>query len=157
MNRRTFIHAAGATGLSLTSRFGFGATDPAVAVLLNLLEDSPRELIPRELVRLIRGGLRYADLLSALALAAVRNVQPYPDVGYKYHSVMMLRYIHSTTQNLSSSEKWLPIAWATDYFKDTQAQERDNDGWRLPTRGAALVGSARAARQGLIPAVGNLD
>jgi len=51
MNRRTFIHAAGAAGLSLTSRFGFGATDRAVAVLVNLLEDSPRELIPRELVK----------------------------------------------------------------------------------------------------------
>jgi len=123
MNRRTFIYAAGATGLSLTSGFGLGATDSAVAVLLNLLEDSPRERIPRELVRLIRGGLRYGDLLSALALAAVRNVQPYPDVGYKYHSVMMLRSIHLTTQHLSSSDKWLPIAWATDYFKETQAQE----------------------------------
>ena len=64
MNRRTFIYAAGATGLSLTSGFGLGATDSAVAVLLNLLEDSPRERIPRELVRLIRGGLRYGDLLS---------------------------------------------------------------------------------------------
>jgi hypothetical protein len=130
MDRRTFIHAAGVAGLSLTSRFGFGATDPAVAVLIKLLEDSPRELIPRELVRLIRGGLRYEDLLSALALAAVRNVQPYPDVGYKYHSVMMLRSIHLTTQHLQSSDKWLPIAWATNYFKETQAQERDTDGWR---------------------------
>ena len=125
MNRRTFIHAAGATGLSLTGRFGFGATPRAVAVLLKLLEDSPRERIPRELVRMIRTGLRYEDLLAALALAAVRNVQPYPDVGFKYHSVMMLRSIHLTTQHLSSSDKWLPIAWAIDYFKDTQAQERD--------------------------------
>ena len=157
MNRRTFIHAAGATGLSLTSGFGFGATDPAVAVLLNLLEDSPRELIPRELVRLIRGGLRYGDLLSALALAAVRNVQPYPDVGYKYHSVMMLRSIHLTTQHLSSSDKWLPIAWATDYFKETQAQERDTDGWRMPTRAAAPVGSAQAARQAVIVGLDKWD
>src|SRR5579859_6082644 len=53
MNRRTFIHAASATGVSLTSRFGFGATDRAVAVLVNLLENSPRDLIPRALVRLI--------------------------------------------------------------------------------------------------------
>jgi hypothetical protein len=157
MNRRTFIHAAGATGLSLSGRFGFGATDPGVAVLLNLLEDSPRELIPRELVRLIRGGLRYGDLLAALALAAVRNVQPYPDVGYKYHSVMMLRSIHLTTQHLSSSDKWLPIAWATDYFKDAQAQERDTDGWRMPTRAAAPVGSAQAARQAVIVALDNWD
>jgi len=45
---------------------------------------------------------------------------------------MMLRSIHLTTQRLSSSDKWLPIAWATDYFKETQAQERDTDGWRMP-------------------------
>ena len=37
-----------------------------------------------------------------------------------------------TTQHLSSSDKWLPIAWATDYFKETQAQERDTDGWGMP-------------------------
>jgi len=157
MNRRTFIHAAGATGLSLTSRFGFGTTDPAAAALLNLLEDSPRERIPRELVRLIRRGLRYEDLLSALALAAVRNVQPYPDVGYKYHSVMVLRPVHLTTQHLSSADKWLPIAWATDYFKETQAQERNTDGWRMPTRAAAPVGSAQAARQAVIVALDNWD
>ena len=126
-------------------------------MLLNLLEDSPRERIPRELVRMIRTGLRYEDLLAALALAAVRNVQPYPDVGFKYHSVMMLRSIHLTTQHLSSSDKWLPIAWATDYFKDAQAQERDTDGWRLPRRAAVRLGSARAARQALIAALDNWD
>jgi hypothetical protein len=158
MNRRTFIHAAGASGLGLTGGFGFGATDPAIGELLNnLLEDSPRELIPRELVRLIRGGLRYGDLLSALALAAARNVQPYPEVGYKYHSIMMLRSIHLTTQHLSSSDKWLPIAWAADYFKETQAEQRDMDGWRMPTRAAAPVGSAQAARQAVIVALDTWD
>ena len=157
MNRRTFIHAAGAAGLSLTSRLGVGATDSAVAGLLQLLEDSPRELIPHELVRLIRGGLRYEDLLSALALAAVRNVQPYPDVGYKYHSVMVLRSIHLTTQHLSSSDKWLPIAWAADYFKETQAEERGIDGWRMPPRSAASAGSAQAARRAMIRALDNWD
>ena len=157
MNRRTFIHAAGATGLSLTSPVGFGATDRAVGGLVNLLEDSPRELIPRELVRLIRKDLRYEDLLAALTLAAVRNVQPYPKVGYKYHSVMMLRAVHSTTQHLSSADKWLPIAWAADYFKQTQAEERDADGWRMPARAAASPGSAEAARHALSVALDHWD
>jgi len=157
MHRRAFIHAAGATGFGLTSRFGFGATDRSVAALVNLLENLPRERIPSELVRMIRMGLRYEDLLAALALAAVRNVQPYPYVGFKYHSVMMLRAIHSTTQHLSSSDKWLPIAWATDYFKETQAQQRDTDAWRLPARIAAPVGSAEAARHALIAALDNWD
>jgi hypothetical protein len=157
MNRRTFIHAAGATGLRLTGGLGFGATDSAVPVLLDLLENSPRELIPRELARLIRGGLRHEDLLTALALAAVCNVQPYPDVGYKYHSVMMLRSIHLTTQHLSSADRWLPIAWAADYFKDSQAQERDTDGWRMPTRSADSAISAQAARQAVIAALDHWD
>jgi hypothetical protein len=78
-------------------------------------------------------------------------------VGFKYHSVMMLRSIHLTTQHLSSSDKWLPIVWATDYFKDTQAQERDTDGWRLPTRAAAPVGSVQAARHAVISALDNWD
>jgi hypothetical protein len=154
MNRRTFIQAA---GLGLTGRFGFTETDRPVAVLLKLLEDSPRERIPRELARMIRSGLRYEDLLAALSLAAVRNVQPYPDVGFKYHSVMVLRSIHSTTQHLSSADKWLPIVWATDYFKDTQAQERATGGWRLPTRLAAPVGNPQAARRALVTALDNWD
>src|ERR1700756_4201589 len=133
MNRRTFIQGAATTVSSLTTRVGIGGTDRSVEGLLNWLEESPREHIPRDLVRMSRTGLRYEDLLAALSLAAVRNVQPYPDVGYKYHSVMVLRSIHLATQHLAAAERWFPIVWAADYFKDTQAQERAAGGWRLPT------------------------
>ena len=131
MNRRTFIQAAAGTVSGLTNRFGFTETYRPVAVLLKWLEDSQRERIPREAVGMIRTGLRYEDLLAALSLAAVRNVQPYPDVGYKYHSVMVLRSIHMTTQHLSVPDKWFPIVWAADYFKDAQAQEQQR---ALPQR-----------------------
>src|SRR6266850_6392815 len=157
MKRRTFIHAAGATGLGLTGRFGFSATDRPAAALLKLLEDSPRERIPRELARMIHAGLRYGDLLAALSLAAVRNVQPYPDVGYKYHSVMVLRSIHLTTQHLSSADKWLPIIWAADYFKHTQSQERAAGGWRLPMKRVAPGDNPQAARRELATALDNWD
>src|SRR6266850_5769437 len=130
MNRRTFIQAA---GLGFTRHLGLTERGQPIAVLLKLLEDSPRERIARELVRMIRAGLRYEDLLAALSLAAVRNVQPYPDVGFKYHSVMVLRSIHLTTQHLSSADKWFPIVWAADYFKDSQAQEQATSAWRLTT------------------------
>src|SRR5260370_12010221 len=68
---------------------------------------------------------------------------------------MVLRPVHLTTQHLSYADKWLPIAWATDYFKETQAQDRNTDGWRMPTRAAAPVGSAQAARQAVIGALDN--
>jgi hypothetical protein len=157
MNRRMFIHAAGATGLGLTGRLGFTETDRPVTVLLDLLENSPRERIPRELGGMIRNGLRYEDLLAALSLAAVRNVQPYPDVGYKYHSVMVLWSIHLTTQHLSSADKWLPVVWATDNFKRAQGAERDSGGWRLPARPAASIGSEESARRALVAALDSWD
>jgi hypothetical protein len=144
VNRRTFIHATGATSLGLTGGLALAASDQ-VGPLLKLLEDSTRDRVPRELVRQIRTGARYEDVLAALCLATVRNVQPYPDVGFKYHSFMMLRSVHSTTQHLPAAERWLPLIWAADYFKDTQAQERAQGGWRQPAKSPAPGGDARRA------------
>ena len=157
MNRRTFIQAAATTISSLTARADIGRTDRSVEGLLKWLEESPREHIPRDVVRMIRTGLRYEDLLAALCVAAVRNVQPYPDVGYKYHSVMVLRSIRLATEQLPAADRWLPIAWAADYFKDTQAQERAVSGWRLPPRPTAIAGDREAARRALVTALDDWD
>ena len=157
MDRRQFIHTAGIAGLGLSSRLGLSEPGGSVPMLLKLLEDSPRERLPRELVRLIRGGLRYEDLMAALTLAATRNVQPYPDVGFKYHAVMMLRSVHLTTQHLEADEKWLPVVWAADYFKDTQAKERATSGWHMPTPAASATASSDTARRSLIAALDKWD
>lgn len=157
MNRRTFIQSAGAAGMGMTSALGLGEPGGSVAMLLELLEDSPRERLPRELVRLIHGGLHYEDLLAALSLAATRNVQPYPDVGFKYHSVMMLRSIHLTTQHLAMPDKWLPVIWAVDYFKDTQAQEQASSGWHMPAPVLTKTENGEAARRSLIEALDKWD
>jgi len=157
MNRRKFIQAAVTTVSGLTSRFGISGTDRSVERLLKWLEESRREQVPRDIVRMIRTGLRYEDLLAALCLAAARNVQPYPDVGYKYHSVMVLRSIYLATEQLPPADRWLPIVWAADYFKDTQAQERTASGWRLPTRVGASGGDRETARRALITALDNWD
>ena len=157
MNRRTFIQAAAGTISGLTTRFGLTETDRRVAVLLKWLENAQRERIPREVVRMIRTGLRYEDLLAVLSLAAARNVQPYPEVGYKYHSVMVLRSIHMTTQHLSGADKWYPIVWAADYFKATQAQEQAAGGWRLPTNLAASASNSQATRRALVSALDKWD
>ena len=152
MDRRTFIGVTGATSLGLANRLGFAESEP----LLKLLEDSPRERIPRELATRIRAGTRYEDLLAALTLATVRNVQPYPDVGFKYHVVMMLRSINATALHLPAADKWLPLVWAADYFKDTQAQERAATGWRQSARPQLTAGVADP-RAALIAALDHWD
>jgi hypothetical protein len=155
MNRRTFIQAATSTVSGLAARVGASGTDLSVEGLRKWLEASRREDIPRDVARMIRTGLRYEDLQAALCLAAVRNVQPYPDVGYKYHSVMVLRSIHLATVQLPAADRWLPIVWGADYFKDTQAQERAASGWRLPPGPTGSAGDREAARRALVTALDN--
>jgi len=157
MNRRKFVQTAGAAGLGLTGRLSVADNGGSVAMLLKMLEDSPRERIPGELARMSHAGLRYEDLLAALVLAATRNVQPYPDVGFKYHSVMMLRSVQSTQQHLPPAEMWLPIIWAVDYFKDSQAQEQASSGWHMSKRASAPGANPEAARRSLVAALDRWD
>jgi hypothetical protein len=153
MNRRTFIHAT----LGLTGGLGLAEAGTPVGSLLKMLEDSPREQVPRELVRRIRAGAHYEEVLAALCLATVRNVQPYPDVGFKYHTVMMLRAIDAATEHQPTADQWLPVIWAADYFKESQAEERSSGGWRQPARPALPTGDAQSVRRSLTSALDRWD
>jgi hypothetical protein len=157
MDRRTFIRAAGATGMGLSGRLGLAAPTDTVTTLARNLTDWPREQIPAELARMIQTGLRHEELLLALSLAATRNVQPYPVVGFKYHSVMVLRSIRATTQHVPSAEMWLPLIWAADYFKEAQAQEKAQSGWQMSTRAASPETDPQAARRALVSALDRWD
>ncbi len=42
----------------------------------------------------IHAGLSYQDVLAALLLAGVRNVQPRPSVGFKFHAVLVVNSAH---------------------------------------------------------------
>ena len=52
MNRRTFVQTAGATGLGLAGRLGMADTGGSIPTLLKMLEESPRERVRGELVRM---------------------------------------------------------------------------------------------------------
>jgi hypothetical protein len=153
MNRRTFIHAT----LGLTGGLGLAEADTPVGSLLRMLEDSPREHVPRELVRRIRAGAHYEQVLAAVCLANVRNVQPYPDVGFKYHTVMMLRAIDASSEHQPPADRWLPIIWAADYFKECQAEEHSSSGWRQPATPTLPAGDAEAVRRSLTGALDRWD
>jgi hypothetical protein len=156
MNRRTFIHAAGATGVGLGGLCLAAPTD-AITTLAGSLADWPRERVPAELARRVQAGLRHEDLLAALSLAATCSVQPYPVVGFKYHAVMVLRAIHAATQHLSSVESWLPLVWAADYVKDAQAEEKAESGWHMSARSAPAEVDPLAARRALVAALDRWD
>ena len=158
MDRRKFLRATGgAAALSLGSRLGLARTLPEVGALHRLLEDTPRERVAAELAALIRDGLDHRRTLTALAVATSRRVQPFPRVGFKYHTVLALQAVHLAARNLPDEERWLPVFWALDYFKRAQEQERRQSGWTMGPQPDAVAGTAEAARTRLTDALDRWD
>ena len=158
VDRRTFIRATGsAAALSLSAKLSLAQTPPEVRALHRLLEETPHERVAAELATLIRDGLDHRRTLVALAVATSRNVQPFPDVGFKYHTVLALQSVHLTALNLPDEERWLPVFWSLDNFKRTQAEERRESGWTMGSPPEPVAGTVEAARKNLIDALDRWD
>ena len=158
MDRRKFLHAAGSAAvLGLSGRLGLARPLPEVGPLHRLMEETPRERVATELASLVRDGLDHRRTLAALAVATSRRVQPFPHVGFKYHTVLALQSVHLTALNLPGEERWLPVFWALDYFKRAQEQERRASGWTMGPRPKPVAGTPEAARRRLVDALDRWD
>jgi len=133
-------------------RFGIG-----IEPLVQLLEDSPRDQLLEEVAARIGGGTSYRELLTALMLASVRNVQPRPSVGFKFHAVLVVNSAHLASISSPDEDRWLPIFWALDYFKAQQQQEQRSSGWKMTKVDEAMVPPARKAREAFIHAMQHWD
>ncbi|MGH7138564.1 MAG: hypothetical protein ACREHD_22680, partial [Pirellulales bacterium] len=112
--------------------------------LVRLLEEIPRERLLEEVAGRIRAGTTYKEVLAALLLAGVRNVQPRP-VGFKFHAVLVVNSAHLASISSPEEHRWLPIFWALDYFKDSQAQDVRQGDWTMaPVDEAAVPDGAKA-------------
>ena len=158
VDRRMFLRATGgAAAVSLSGRLGLAQTLPKVGALHRLMEETPHERVAAELAGLIRDGLDHRRTLVALAVATSRRVQPFPHVGFKYHTVLALQSVHVTALNLPGEESWLPVFWALDYFKRAQERERRASGWTMGPEPAPVAGTVEAARKSLIDALDRWD
>ena len=127
MITRRHLLAAGAFAPCMT-----GASVVGDGEIARLLIDSPRDSLLPALVARIRMGLRPAELLGGLTIAACREVSPYPHVGFKYHAVMMLRSVELSVAGMPAERRWLPLLWTADYFKAASAQEDRVRPWSMP-------------------------
>src|SRR5258707_6384039 len=126
LGRLPSVSAAEATIDKKTVRF-----DSDTEKLVRFLEMTPRERLLEEVGHRISKGLSYREVLTALLLAGVRNIQPRP-VGFKFHSALLVNSAHLASVSSPDSDRWLPIFWALDYFKNAQAQEIAQGHWNLP-------------------------
>lgn len=162
VNRRKFLHGtAGGLGLNgiLESLGSVSAEDAKVAgvarfsdevePLVRFLEETPRSRLIEETAVRVRDGLAYRRLLTALLLAGVRNVQPRPSVGFKFHAVLVVNSAHIASLSGSDQDRWLPLFWAIDNFKNSQARDVDEGDWTLPAVDSANIPPAHRATEAL--------
>src|SRR5437667_3317818 len=130
--------------------------NPDIEPLVRFLEDTPRERLLEEVAARIKRGLSYRDLLAALLLAGVRNIQPRP-VGFKFHAVLVVNSAHLASLSSPDADRWLPIFWALDHFKSSQAQDVKEGDWTLRAVDESKVPSAEKAKPAFIEAPENWD
>jgi len=131
--------------------------DPGIEPIVQLIEKTPRDRLLEEVASRIQKGLSYRDLLAALLLAGVRNVQPRPSVGFKFHAVLVVNSAHLASLSSPPEHRWLPIFWALDYYKSAAADDVREGDWTMAPVDEAAVPSSTRARQAFIDAMENWD
>ena len=174
-SRRSFVRTAATSGLlagfadlSFLSHLpGVSAAEtevpselvalrPEIEPIARLIEDTNRDSLLEEMGRRVQKGLSYREVLSALLLAGVRNVEPKP-VGFKFHAVLVVHASHLASIASADKDRWLPIFWALDYFKDSQARNKREGNWRMKPVAESAVPPAHKARGAFIDAMESWD
>ncbi|MGB7343858.1 MAG: hypothetical protein WBD20_06580 [Pirellulaceae bacterium] len=164
--RRAFLKTASAAGIVLSlHELGFLGRLPLVTAaetklpadavrfstdiepLVRLLEETPRDRVIGTFAEKIQSGTSYRDILAALLLAGVRNVQPRPSVGFKFHAVLVVNSAHLASVAAPDSDRWLPIFWALDYFKSSQERDEKEGDWTLAAVDESKLPASQNANQ----------
>lgn len=176
-SRRTFIRtSAGATALAGLGDLGFlGGLNPVsaaeadldpnvvqldsgIAPIVRMIEETPRGRLLEETASRIRNGLSYRELLAGLLLAGVKNVEPRPSVGHKFHTVLVVNSAHLASLSSPADHRWLPIFWALDYYKSAAARDvKERGDWTMSSVDEARVPNATKAPQALVAALDAWD
>ncbi|MGL4550424.1 MAG: hypothetical protein ACRC33_04490, partial [Gemmataceae bacterium] len=129
---------------------------PDAERLVRLIEDTPRAALLEKVADRVRAGTSYQQLLTAVFLAGVRGIQPRP-VGFKFHSVLVIHSAHQASLAASDADRWLPLFWAIDYFKDAQAQNKKQGDWRMAAADEARLPTPEVAKRSFVEAMDGWD
>ncbi len=133
------------------------ALRPEIEPLVKLLEESSRDKVLEAVAGKIKSGTSYRDVLAALLLAGVRNIQPRPSVGFKFHAVLVVNSAHVASISSPDEHRWLPIFWAIDEFKGSQSRDVQEGNWTMSPVDEARVPSADKAKAMFIEAMDQWD
>src|SRR4051794_15683013 len=126
---------------------------PEIEPIVRIVEQTERNRLLEVVAERIRSGTSYQELLAALMLAGVRGIKPRP-VGFQFHAVLVINSAHLATLASSDKDRWLPLFWALDNFKQSQATNKArNAGWMMPALDDAKLPAGAEARQRFVEAM----
>jgi len=152
LNRLSRVSAAEATPDPNIVRL-HSDIEPAV----RLIEETPRDKLLEAVAARIHEGLSYRDVVAALLLAGVRNIQPRPEVGFKFHAVLVVNSAHLASMASPDAHRWLPIFWALDHFKGSQAEDMREGDWVMRPVDESAVPAADKAEAAFCTAMDHWD
>ena len=116
--------------------------------LVRAIEQVPAERALELAVARLKGGTTPRQLLAAIFLAGIRNVNPQPP-GFKLHCVFAVQAAHQLSLDVPTGDRLLPLLWALREFKNSQAEDArhaaagDGDDGRSPRRPRCGPGTNR--------------
>ncbi len=119
---------------------------PEIEPVVRWIEETPRDRIFEVAIQKLESGLSYRDLMAGLFLAGIREIKPRP-VGFKFHAVMVINSAHLLGQVAGDRDRLLPMIWALDNFKNSQAQDVKEGDWTLARVDEARVPSPTQAKK----------
>jgi len=125
--------------------------------VVRFIEDTPRHKLVEQVARQIHDDkLSYDQILTALFLAGVRDIEPRP-VGYKFHAVMVVNSTHLASLAAENKDRWLPLFWALDNFKAAQLRNTKEGGWFMSAVDEGKLPSQTKAKEQFVEAIENWD
>jgi hypothetical protein len=127
-----------------------------MAPLVRLLEETPREKLLEEVASRIKQGTSFQQIVTAVMLAGVRSIQPRP-VGFKFHAVLVVHSAYQASLHAPDRDRWLPLFWALDNFKVSQARNAQEGNWKLGPLPTAKAPAPTEAKQRFLTAMDAWD
>lgn len=126
--------------------------------LVQLLENTSQDKVLEEVAsRIKQGKVNYQQVVTALQLAGIRNVQPRPSVGFKFHAVLVVNSAHLASLASPDEHRWLPIFWAIDAFKASQTRDVAEGNWTMPPVKQGKLPQPHEAREQLVQSLDKWD
>jgi len=119
---------------------------PDIEPIVQLIEETPREKCVEMMVEQLQRGLPYRTFLASLFLAGIRDVNPQPP-GFKFHCVLAIHSANQLSLDAAPEDRVLPLFWALDQFKKSQAENVKQGDFHLRQITGSLPAPEKAATE----------